>query len=242
VPDARFGDVDDREARPLDPEAPFEILGVEEELLVEQARALDRGPGDGHPGSGGANDVAQPAGLVGPAEARVAAPAEDRIEGRARVPDLPRAGEEHLAGKHACVRASRRSPLKRGDERLLYERVVVQEQHPVGAAVECAADADVVAGRKAEVDLGADQLDLLEAAGDGVRRPVARAVVDADGLDPAQRLEAGERVLAPVPGEDDRDQVHQARRVKCAIEPASGRRSSVSSSRSISSTSLAIPG
>ena len=61
-------------------------------------------------------------------------------------------------------------------------------------------------------------------------------------VDPAQRLERGERVLAAVPGDDDGDDVHQVTRVKCAIEPASGWRSKRSSSRSISPTSRAIPG
>ena len=239
---AGLGHVDDREACGADPQATLEVLGVEEELLVEQPGPLDGSARDRHPGPGRADHVAQPARLVGAAEAGVAASAEDRVEGRACVPELPRVGEEHLAGEHARVRADRGRTLERGHEPILGERVVVQQQHPVGAAVERAPYADVVARGEAEVDLGADQLDLREALGDCAGGVVVRAVVDADRLDPTQRLEARERVLASVPGEDDRDQVHQGRRVKCAIDPASGRRSSVSSSRSISPTSRAIPG
>src|SRR6185295_6535277 len=116
------------------------------------------------------------------------------------------------------------------------------QQHPVRTAVERAPDADVVAARKAEVDARAYQLYPGELRRDRLRGPVGRAVVDDDGLDPPQRLERRQRVLAAVPGQDDRDDAHQVRRAKCAIEPASGRRSNSPPSRSISATSRAMPG
>ena len=240
--DPRLRHVDDREAGLADAQAPLEILGVEEELLVEQAGRLDRRARDGHRRAGGAIGVLEAAGRVLLAEALVPAAPEDRVEARARVPEPVRVGEEHLAREHAGVRPRCRRGGERVDEPRLGLGVVVDEQHPVGAAVERAPDPDVVAAGEAEVDAGADELDVGEALRDGVGRAVGRAVVDDDGLDPTQRLERRQRVLASVVGEDDRDELHQARRVKCAIEPASGCRSRLASSRSISPTSRAIPG
>ena len=185
---------------------------------------------------------AQLAGHVRLAEALVPAAPEDGIEAGAGVPEPVGVGEEHLAGEHAGVRPRGGGRGQRLHEPRLDLGVVVDEQDPVGAPVERPPDPDVVAAGEAEVDAGPDELDLGKPLRDRLRGAVARAVVDDDGLDPAQRLERGQRVLAPVVGEDDRDELHQARRVKCAIEPASGCRSRLASSRSISPTSRAIPG
>ena len=160
--------------------------------------------------------------LVRLAEALVAAAAEIGVEVCARVPEPVGVGEEHLAGEDAGIRPRLGGRRERLDDPGLDGRVVVDEQHPVGAAVERAPDAGVVAAGEAEVDAGPDQLDVREALGDRIRRAVHRSVVHDDNVDPPQRLECGERVLAAVPGDDDGDDVHQPTRVKCAIEPASG--------------------
>ena len=172
----------------------------------------------------------------------MAAATEVGIEARPGVPEPVGVGEEHLAGQDTCVRARRRGGRERLDDPGLDGRVVVDEQDPVGAAVERTPNAGVVAAREAEVDAGTDELDVRKALGDRVRRAVHRAVVDHDGLDPAKGIERVERVVAAVPRDDDSDDVHQGRRVKCAIEPASGRRSKRASPCSISPTSRAIPG
>ncbi len=242
MPHPRLRHVDDREAGLADPQAPLEILGVEEELLVEQPRRLDRRPRDRHRGAGGAPGVLELAGRVGLAEAPVPAAAEEQRDAGAGVPEPVGVGEEHLAGEHARVRPRRRRCRERVDETGLDGRVVVDEQDPVRTAVERAPDPDVVAAGEAEVDAGADELDLREALRDRVGGAVRGAVVDDDRLDPRQRLERRQRVLAPVVREDDGDDAHQVRRVKCAIEPASCCRSKLASSRSISLTSRAIPG
>ncbi len=239
---SRLGHVHDREAGLADPQAPLEVLGVEEELLVEQPRSLDRRPRDRHPGAGGAAGVLELAGCVGLAEPRVPAAAEQEVDAGAGVPEQVRVGEEHLAGEHARVRSGRRGGRERVHDPGLDGRVVVDQQNPVRAPVERAPDPDVVPAGEAEVDARADELDLRKPLRDRVAGAVRGAVVDDDRLDPGERLEGRQRVLAPVVGEDDRDDAHQVRRVKCAIEPASACRSKLASSRSISLTSRAIPG
>ena len=100
---------------------------------------------------------------------------------------------------------ARRRGGERVDEPGLGRGVVVQQQHPVGAAVERPPDPDVVAAREAEVDAGPDELDVGKPFRDGVGRAVGRAVVDDHRLDPAERLERRQRVVAPVVRENDRD-------------------------------------
>ena len=68
------------------------------------------------------------------------------------------------SGRAAAARSSASARPGLGDG------VVVQEQHPVGAALERPPDADVVAAGEAEVRAGADQLDVREALLDGARR------------------------------------------------------------------------
>jgi hypothetical protein len=92
----------------------------------------------------------------------VAAAAEVGIEAGPRVPEPVGVREEHLAGEHARVGALGRRSGECVDEAGLDARVVVHEKHPLGATVERAANADVVPPGEAEVDAGADQLDVGE--------------------------------------------------------------------------------
>ena len=56
---ARVGSEDDGEAGAADAQRPLDVLDVREQLLVEQARLLDRGARNGHRGAVDAVDVVQ---------------------------------------------------------------------------------------------------------------------------------------------------------------------------------------
>ena len=244
MPHPRVRHEHDAEAGLADAQAPLGVLGVGEERLVEEPRALDRSTRDGHRRARRAIDVTQrvePAVVTLP-EAVLPAPVpEPQVHAPAGVhQDVGRIGEEHLAGEHARVRTGSSRSLEGSRQAGFRDRIVVQEQHPVGSASQGTPDPDVVAPGEAEVDTGADQLDAREPCCDRIGRTVVRAVVDTDRLDPFERLECRERVVAAVPVEDDRDELHEAR-VKCAIDPAPGRRLQVRP-RSISPTSRATPG
>ena len=101
--------------------------------------------------------------------ARAPGVAERGVEALAREPDaVGRVGEEHLGAEDAGSRAhaGHRVELAHGFGR--ERRVVVQEQHPVGASLERGADADVVAAGVAEVAPVLDQRDGGELRPDGV--------------------------------------------------------------------------
>ena len=125
---------------------------------------------------------------------------------------------------HASRPASgrvRRRALKRRREPRLCDRVVVQQQHPVGPALDGTADAGVVAAGEAEI-----RAECESARRRGKRssttlvRPVGRAVVDADRLDALERSKRSKRVLATVPVEDDGD-----RAASCAADEVRDRAS-----------------
>ena len=155
--------------------------------------------------------------LVGLAEAdappRVA---EHGVERRARVHHGAPVLEQHLAGEDAGRRTLRGRALERRGEPRFRDRVVVEQQDPVGAALECPADARVRAGSEAPILVQPHELDVWKAALDLPVGTVGRAVVDADRLDPLERSERARRVLAAVPVEDDRDEPH--RKVRAFVQ------------------------
>ena len=205
----RVRDEHDREAGRADPERPVDVLDVGEEPLVEQPGGLDGGTRDRHRGAVGAPGVLEPVEMIRRAmPAHAARVAETRAERRARVHHRQAALEHHLAREHTRVRPHRGRRLQRLGDPRHDDRVVVDEQHPVRAALQRPADADVVAAREAEVRPVADQLHAREVALDDGVGAVGRAVVDADRLDPRERGERARRVLAAVPVEDDGDEPH----------------------------------
>ena len=131
---------------------------------------------------------------------------------------------EDQTGEQPCVGPQLRGAFQRLLQSRLCDGVVVQEQDPLGAPLERASNADVVAACEAEVRSRPDQLHLREAPFDREVGAVGRAVVDADRGNGTERGERGERVVAAVPVENDCDELH-ADRMKWAIEPAPACRS-----------------
>ena len=179
MPHLRLGHVDDGEARLGDPQAPLEILGVEEELLVEEAGGLDRRARDRHRGAGCAARVGQDAGRIGLAETLVPAAAENRVEAGAR---RTRAGLNRRRAPCRRARPRRAAPppqrpaRRRGPARR--RASLFSSRTQLRAPVERPPDPDVVAAREAEVDARTHELDLGETLRDRGRRAVGRAVVD----------------------------------------------------------------
>ena len=131
-------------------------------------------------------------------------------ERRTRVHHRPAVLEQHLAGQQPRIRARGGGGCERRLGTGLEPGVVVQEKHPVGSPFERTADADVVAAREAEVGAVAQQFDGREATLHLLGRAVGGSVVDADRLDPGKRRERARRVVAAVPVEHDRDELHRS--------------------------------
>jgi len=135
--------------------------------------------------------------------------ASTRVEPRPDKPDpVARSVPQDLRAQTACVRSTRKLVHERRDKAWLDLDVVVQNQNAVRTKVQSTTNPDITAPGKAEILFAADEYDFSESLADSVFGPVSRAAVDDDDrerlvLDIPKRMEAAERVVAPVPREDD---------------------------------------
>ena len=129
------------------------------------------------------------------------------VVARARVPDATGGAVQDLrTGRADTLGACRLD--ERLEEAGLDRRVVVQQEDGIRPVAERGVGARVDPTGEAAVLAEREQADSGELRRHGLRPAVGRAVVDDDdrqlGIRGAlQRPKAGERVLAPVPAEDD---------------------------------------
>ena len=215
VPDAGLRHVDDAEARGSDAQAPLEILGVEEELLVEQACRVDR-PRARRPSRRrwrGAVSSSSPR-RVGLAEAVVAAAPEQRVEAGARVPE-PVGVRRRAPCRRARPRPAAPPPRRSSASTIPGSTVASLLTSSTHSAPRSSARRmpTLLPPAKPRLTPRADQLDAREALRDRVRRAVGRAVVDAR----PSRSRAATRAHASVSSRPFHESTTATRRIRaCA--------------------------
>ena len=213
MPGQRVGHEPDLEAGRPRATAPVDVLDVGEQLVVEQADGVDQPPRDGHEGARGAvGAVRAPIAraVAAPVAARAPRVAEAAARSAGRRTRSDRAARRRRPCRRACRPrgARRRRARRRSTASGASDRVVVDQHRPLRAVLEGVAQARVVAAGEAQVAAVLDDVDLGMRGADGLHRAVGRPVVDAHDRGVAvaqrgQRCQAGEGVLAPVPGQDD---------------------------------------
>ncbi len=153
-----------REARPADAQRPVDVLDVQEQRVVEQPRLVDRSTRDGERSAVGPPDVAERQGRRGLNAAGVPEPC---VERRTCVLHFVAVLVEDQAGKQTRVPSRFSGVFQRLRKTHLGDRVVVEQQDPVGAPLERAPDASVVTPGEAEVRPCPDQLHVWETLLDG---------------------------------------------------------------------------
>ena len=118
----RLRHVDDCKPCLADAQAPLQVLGIEEKVLVEHAGRVDRRARDRHRRAGGTRRVPELTRRIRLAEALVPAAPKDGVEAGAGVPEPVGVGEEHLAAEDAGVRPCRRGARQCVDEPRFHER------------------------------------------------------------------------------------------------------------------------
>ncbi len=157
--------------------------------------------------------------------ARLPRVAEQRVELLPGEPhELGIVGEQDLAAEHARTRVCDRDGVELADGVGSERRVVVQQQHPVGAAIEARAQADVVAAGEAEVLAFSISVTEGRRCTHGLGGAVARCVVDADDVErrPTRRARATSR-QASVSSRPFHESTTIAQR--CALAHGASRRS-----------------